>query len=262
MPLTIATWNVNSIRARKDRVLGWLDKHKPDVLCLQEIKVEDAQFPVRELDELGYYSETYGQKAYNGVALLSRTKMTDLQRGFVDSSDDTQARFLAATVQGVRVMSLYVPNGERPGSVKFNYKLEWFGRLQAYLQSALRPEHHAVLCGDFNVAPADLDVWDPVQWRNQILCTPIERQALERIMAIGLVDVARKLHPDAKLYTFWDYGVWAFAKDRGLRIDHILATTGLAEKVTSVTVDKEARREVKGGDKPSDHAPLVAVFDV
>jgi exodeoxyribonuclease-3 len=257
--LTIATWNVNSIRARHDRVLAWVRAKQPDVLCLQELKADEKQFPGAAFQELGYQVALFGQKAYNGVAIASRTALTDVTRGFGDGGDDEQARFIAGTTAGVRVMCLYVPNGMAVGSDKFVYKLDWLGRLRAYLAHACRGD--TVVCGDFNVAPTDRDVYDPVAFASSVLCTPVERGALEKIREVGLVDVARKLDPEGRIFTWWDYAPWAFVKDKGLRIDLVLASEGLAARARRVTVDRDARKDDKAlKEKPSDHAPVLAEF--
>ncbi len=255
--MKIATWNVNSIRAREERVLAWTAEKRPDVLCLQELKLEDAKFPTVEFNGLGYQAATFGQKTYNGVAILARTELADVERGFADGGDESQSRFIAATVNGVRVMSVYVPNGQSVGSEKYNYKLAWMERLRAYLAERVKPDALAALCGDFNVAPADLDVHDPTAWEGQIHCSKAERNALARITEIGLVDLIRKMHPDLPAFTWWDYRMLAFPKNAGLRIDHMLVTPALAARAVSSTVDREARK----GKQPSDHAPVIAEFD-
>lgn len=253
----VATWNVNSIRAREERVLGWLEATKPDVLCLQELKVPDDKFPREAVEALGYQVETHGQRTYNGVAILARAPLADVVRGFGDDDADDHARFIAATTLGVRVMCAYVPNGHTPDSPKFQYKLRWFERLGAHLARTLDPASPALLCGDFNVAPTDLDVHDPVAWQGQVLCTPEERAALARVLEGRLIDVVRRLHPDERIYSWWDYRQLAFPKNRGLRIDHIVATPPLVARLTGAGIDREARK----GKQPSDHAPVWARFD-
>jgi exodeoxyribonuclease-3 len=252
----IATWNVNSIRARLERVTGWVAQHRPDVLCLQETKVEDAAFPGDDFRALGYEVATHGQRTYNGVAILSRTPLTDVTRGFDDDGDEAQARLLAATTGGVRVMSVYVPNGESVDSDKFRYKLDWLGRLHTYLIRHVAATRPAMLCGDFNIAPAPLDVHDPAAWEGHVLFTTDERAALQRLLAAGLVDLVRQMHPTEPLYTWWDYRMLGFPKNRGLRIDHLLATPALAERATAAGVDRESRK----GKQPSDHAAVWAEF--
>lgn len=254
--MKLATWNVNSIRARHDRVLAWTAAHRPDVLCLQETKVEDADFPAAELAALGYEAALHGQRTYNGVAILSRTPLADVERGFGDGGDDAQCRFIAATTAGIRVMSAYVPNGETTASPKFQYKLEWMRRLATWLAERLDPTVPTALCGDFNVAPAPLDVHDPALWEASVLFTPAAREALDVVRATGLVDLLRRLHPDQPLYTWWDYRQLSFPKGRGLRIDHVFVTPALAERAIDAGVDREARK----GTQPSDHAPVWAEF--
>jgi exodeoxyribonuclease III len=255
--MKIATWNVNSIRVRQERVLAWAADKRPDVLCLQELKAEDAKFPTLEFEGLGYHVATFGQKTYNGVAILSRAPLTDIERGFADGGDESQSRFIAGTLNGIRIMSVYVPNGQSVGSEKYNYKLAWMERLRAYLGARIQPDAPAALCGDFNVAPADLDVHDPAAWEGQIHCSKAERSAFFRLEELGLVDLVRKLHPEQPLFTWWDYRMLAFPKNAGLRIDHILVTPALLERATGTNVDREARK----GKQPSDHAPVTAEFD-
>jgi exodeoxyribonuclease-3 len=252
----LATWNVNSIRARLERVVAWLEAVRPDVLCMQETKVADDAFPADELAKLGYQLAFHGQRTYNGVAILSRTPLTDVVRGFGDGDDDAQARLIAATIAGVRVMSVYVPNGESVGSEKFTYKLGWMERLRRYVAAQVTPGAPAILCGDFNVAPAPLDVHDPLAWDGHVLFSAEERAALARIVETGLVDLVRAMHPTEPMYTWWDYRMLAFPKGRGLRIDHLLVTPALAARASAVAVDRESRK----GKQPSDHAAVWAEF--
>jgi exodeoxyribonuclease-3 len=254
--MKIATWNVNSIRARMERVRAWLAAQAPDVLCLQETKVEDKAFPAEDLRSLGYHVAAYGQKTYNGVAVLARQPLADVVRGFGDGVEDAQARFLLVRVGAVRVGSLYVPNGQAVGTEKFTYKLDWLRRWRAWLATHAEASQPLVLCGDLNVAPEDRDVHDPDAWRNQVLCHPDERAALAEVRRWGLVDVFRQLHPEPGLYSWWDYRQLSFPKNRGLRIDHILCTQGMAARCRSVVIDREARK----GETPSDHAPVIAEF--
>ncbi len=259
--MKLATWNVNSIRARHERVLAWVEANRPDVLCLQELKAEDEKFPAADYRALGYEIATFGEKTYNGVAILARGPLGEVERGFADGAGDPQARFLAATAAtaataagGVRVMCAYAPNGEAVGSEKFAYKLAWFERLRAYLAARVRPGSAAVLCGDLNVAPEPIDVHDPALWEGRVLYSAEERAALARAVgAAGLVDVIRRLHPEDRIYTWWDYRQLAFPRNLGLRIDHVLATPALAARATAARVDREARK----GKLPSDHAPVV-----
>jgi exodeoxyribonuclease-3 len=251
--MKIVTWNVNSIRTRLERLLRWLDRHRPDVMCLQELKVTEERFPYEPLRAAGYSAAVNGQKTYNGVAILSRTAPEGVERVFDDGGDETQARFIAARVNGLRIASLYVPNGGTVGSEKWRYKLEWLGRLRAYLERSADPSERLVLCGDFNVAPDDKDVAHPESWANSVLCHDDVRRALAGIVDWGLVDLVRKKHPDGGVYSWWDYRMLAFPKNDGLRIDHILATASVAERLESAEVDRQERK----GKQPSDHAPVV-----
>jgi exodeoxyribonuclease-3 len=254
--MKIATWNVNSIRARLERVLAWVDAARPDVLCLQETKVEDAAFPVEPFAARGYHVALAGQRTYNGVAILSRPEPADVARGLDDGEDDPQARLIAATVDGVRVLCAYAPNGEAPDSEKFPYKLRWLGRLRRYLDGRADPGRPLALCGDFNVAPEARDVCDPEAWSASTLYHPQARGALAEVAAFGLVDVFRQHHAEPGFYSWWDYRMLAFPKNQGLRIDHVLATRPLAERSASAAIDREERK----GKQPSDHAPVVVEF--
>jgi exodeoxyribonuclease-3 len=251
--MKIATWNVNSIRARQERIHGWVSRNLPDVLCMQEIKVEDAGFPADEYRALGYEVATHGQKTYNGVAILSRLPMKDVTRGFGDGGDDAQSRFIGATVDGIRVMSVYVPNGQAPGTDKYAFKLAWFDRLRAWLAKHAPPSSKAVMCGDFNVAPTDLDVHFPEKWEGKIHASEPERAAFAKVVDAGYVDVLRKLEPDKEILTWWDYRMLAFPKNNGLRIDFILATPPVAARAIAVQVHRDERK----GQQPSDHVPVV-----
>jgi exodeoxyribonuclease III len=254
--MKIATWNVNSIRKRLDRVIPWLAEHQPDVLCVQETKVEDDAFPHAEIAAAGYHALCHGQKTYNGVALLSREPGQAAVHGFADGGDDTQARFLVASVGALRVGSVYVPNGQTVASDKFAYKLAWLARWRRWLSARADPAVPMALCGDINIAPDGRDVYDPEGWKDQVLCHPDERAALDEICRWGLVDVFRQHHNEGGLYSWWDYRQLSFPKNFGLRIDLILCTASLAARCTSVTIDRNARK----GQNPSDHAPVIAEF--
>lgn len=256
--MKLATWNVNSIRARHDRVLAFLAREQPDVLCLQETKVTDKDFPFEALQEHGYAAVTHGQRTYNGVAILSRTLAADVTHGFDDGAEeDAQTRLVAATVDGVRVVSAYFPNGASVGSDKWQYKLAWMERLRAYLDR-LDPQQPVVLCGDFNVAPEDgRDVAFPEAWQNTVLTHARVREALESIRAWGFLDAIRLHHHGAGPFTWWDYRSLGFVRNDGLRIDHIYVTEPLARRCTDAYVDRDERK----GEKPSDHAPVLAVFE-
>jgi exodeoxyribonuclease-3 len=254
--MKIASWNVNSIRKRLDRVIPWLAEHQPDVLCVQETKVEDDAFPHAEIAAAGYHALCHGQKTYNGVALLSREPGQAAMRGFADGGDDTQARFLVASVGPLRVGSVYVPNGQTVASDKFAYKLAWLARWRRWLSAHADPAAPLALCGDINIAPDDRDVYDPEGWKDQVLCHPDERAALAELCRWGLVDVFRQHKSEGGLYSWWDYRQLSFPKNLGLRIDLILCTASLAARCTSVTIDRNARK----GQNPSDHAPVIAEF--
>jgi exodeoxyribonuclease III len=251
----IATWNVNSIRARHDRVLAWLAADRPDVLCMQETKVEDAAFPREGIEAAGYRLAILGQKTYNGIAIAARAELADVALGMGDGVDDPEARLVAATVDGVRVVSVYVPNGGG-GPDKLAYKLEWLARLRRWLDRHADPAAPLALCGDFNVAPEDRDIHDPEAWAGQVLCSADERAALAEVRAWGLDDVYRRHHPEGGRYSWWDYRGMSFFKDRGLRIDHVWATAPLAARSTACEIDRDARK----GQNASDHAPVIATF--
>lgn len=255
--MRIATWNVNSLRVRLSQVLDWIAKHRPDALCIQETKVTDGEFPEAAFRDTGYRAVFAGQKTYNGVAIISRapaeTVIPDLP-----GVDSAHKRFLAATLGGVRVVNVYVPNGEQVGSEKFDYKLSWLGALQRYIESELASYSKLVLLGDFNVAPENRDVHDPVRWEGQVLFSERERAALARVIDAGVTDVFRQFDQPEKSFTWWDYRQGAYRRNHGLRIDHILASKELAQKCRGCSIDKEPR----GWERPSDHTPVIADFGV
>ena len=254
--MKLATWNVNSIRARNDRLFAWLAREQPDVLCLQETKVEDDGFPVAAFHAAGYQVAIFGQRSYNGVAIAARGPIADVSRGFGDGGDDDDARLIAATVDGVRVIGIYVPNGQDLTSDKYPYKLAWFQRLRAYLDRHHQPGDQVVVCGDMNVTPDDRDVWSPEKWKGQIHCSEPERAALAGVLGFGLTDLFRHQNPDAKLYSWWDYRGVSFFKDQGLRIDLILASAPVVARCTACVIDRAARK----GQDASDHAPVIATL--
>ncbi len=254
--MKLVTWNLNSIRARTERLLAWIDRERPDVLCLQETKVEDASFPTAALRKAGYEIATFGQRSYNGVAILSTAPLSDVSREFGDGEDDGDARVIAATTHGIRVVCVYVPNGQDLTSDRYPYKLAWLRRLRAYLERTARPDQPLVLCGDMNVAPDDRDVWSPEKWKDSVHCSQPERAVLAEVTGFGLTDLFRARNPDAKLYSWWDYRGVAFFKDQGLRIDVIFGTQPIADRCTSCTIDRTARK----GQDASDHAPVIAVL--
>ena len=253
--MKIATWNVNSIRVRLPRVVAWLAQHQPDVVCLQETKAVDEQFPFAELQAVGYHAATWGQKTYNGVALLSKVPGTALTRGFTDAEPapgGEQARCIAATFGDLRVISVYVPNGSEIGSEKYLYKLQGLAHLSSWLQAQQAAWPQLVLCGDMNVAPSDADVHDPLAWADSILCSPPERAAFSTVTT-GMIDLVRQHNPQPGLFTWWDYRGLSFFKNLGLRIDHIYGTSTVAQRCTASSVDRAQRK----GEQPSDHAPVL-----
>lgn len=256
--MKILSWNINSLRKRQDRLLSWLEATQPDVVCLQETKCTDEQFPELALRAAGYHSAFHGQKSYNGVAILSRTPLQDVRASLCDEEDDPHARVIAASVGAVRIYSVYAPNGRAVGSPAYEYKLKWYARLEKCLREKEGLERPLAVCGDFNVAPKDEDVFDPELWRGAIMCSEGERAAFERLCAAGLTDTLRLHHSETGLFSWWDYRMLAFPKNRGLRIDEILASESLAASCTVAGIEREMRK----GKEPSDHAPVWAEFDL
>jgi exodeoxyribonuclease-3 len=256
--MKIATWNVNSIRQREKHVASWLERCQPDVLLLQEIKCEAPAFPSLTFHGLGYQSEAVGQKSYNGVAILSKYPPEDVQKNFADDDDEAQKRLIAATVNGVRVVDTYIPNGSELWSDKFKFKLDWLQRLRKFFDETCETSGYVLLCGDFNVAPDPLDVWNPALWEGKIHFSKPERAAIHHVKQWGFVDVFRKMNGDVKEFSWWDYREGAFQRNRGLRIDHIWTSPALAEKCTGCWIDKSPRVL----ERPSDHTPVVAEFDL
>ena len=252
--MKLASWNVNSLNIRLARLLDWLAANTPDVVCLQETKLEDAKFPVEPLDAAGYASYYAGQKTYNGVAILARhgLEVGDVVAG-IDDFVDAQKRLIATTIAGVRVICAYVPNGQVVDSEKYRYKLAWCEAVGAHLKNAVARHPALVIAGDFNVAPDDRDVHDPALWAGQIHCSEPERAAFRSILAAGLADTFRLFEQPPKTFSWWDYRQLAFPKNHGLRIDHILLSTLLVERCSSCRIDRNARK----GEKPSDHAPVI-----
>jgi exodeoxyribonuclease III len=251
--LRVATWNVNSLNVRLPRLLDWLAANAPDIVGLQETKLEDGKFPVMELAAAGYALQFCGQRTYNGVALLSRTTGTEVVAALPDH-DDVQKRVLAATIDGVRVVCLYVPNGQAVGSEKYRYKLDWLAAATRFLRREFEQHPQLAVIGDFNVAPEDRDVHDPDLWRDQIMCSEPERAMFNGWLELGLVDAFRLFDQPPKTFSWWDYRQLAFPKNHGLRIDHVLLSPALAKVCTGCRIDRQARK----GEKPSDHAPVIA----
>lgn len=257
--MLVATWNVNSLNARMERVSEWLSEVQPDVLCMQETKMTDEQFPSLDFLQLGYESVHFGQGRWNGVAILSKVGLTEPLFGFADGREpDVDARIVWATCGGVRICSVYVPNGRELTNDHYTYKLDWFGRLRAHLDANHSPEEKLVILGDFNVAPTDIDVWSPAAFEGGTHVSQPERDALQRLKDWGLVDTLRERYPQDQIYSFWDYRNGDFHKRRGVRIDFLLSTSALAEHCSADLIDRNARK----GTKPSDHAPVMGVFDL
>jgi exodeoxyribonuclease-3 len=252
----IVSWNINSLRKRQERLLDWLAASQPDVVSLQETKCTDEQFPAAALRDAGYHSAFHGQKSYNGVAILSKLEPHDVRAALCDEEEDPQARVIAATIGTVRVFSVYAPNGQAVGSPAYEYKLKWYDRLRQCLTTHETMTGDVVLCGDFNVAPHDEDVHDPALWRGAIMCSEEERAVFAQLCTVGLVDTLRLHNPETGLFTWWDYRMLSFPKNRGLRIDAVLASKALASRCIDSGIDREMRK----GKEPSDHAPIWAEF--
>lgn len=257
-PMKIATWNVNSIKARLDNAIMWLKDEQPDIACLQELKCEDAAFPTAAFEELGYNVVTHGQKTYNGVAIISRLKPEDVRRGLPGMEDDPQARFIEAVFSVnsriIRVASIYLPNGNPLGTDKFTYKLRWMECLQAHAKALLALEEPLVLAGDYNVIPRSLDAKNPEAWMGDALFQPESRAMFRSLMNLGFTDAIRQINGDKPdLYTFWDYQAGAWQRNNGIRIDHLL----LSPQAADLLKDARIAREVRDQEKPSDHVPVI-----
>jgi exodeoxyribonuclease III len=251
--MRLATWNVNSLTVRLPRLLAWLAANQPDVVGLQETKLDDPRFPSMEIAAAGYQASFYGQKTYNGVAILSRAHAADVTPGMPQFGDDHK-RVLAATVGGIRFVCFYVPNGQSVASEKYQYKLRWLAAATAYLRAELAQYPRLAVVGDINIAPEDRDVHDPELWRGQVLVTDAERAAFHDWLGVGLKDAFRLFEQPEKTFSWWDYRQLAFPKNHGLRIDHILLSHELASLCSGCRIDRQERK----GDKPSDHAPVIA----
>ena len=255
--MLIATWNVNSLRVRLPHLKDWLASNPVDVIVLQETKLPDADFPAADLQALGWNSACSGQRTYNGVAILSRNPATDVVAG-IPGFDDEQRRVLAVSLGSLRVIDVYVPNGQTVGSDKFAYKLRWLDALREYVAAELRRHPHLVVLGDFNIAPDDRDVHDPSAWEGSVHVSPPERAALQALLGAGLTDCFRLFEQPEKSFSWWDYRMMAFRRNAGLRIDLILASSALAQKCGACHIDKAPRKL----ERPSDHTPVVASFDI
>ena len=254
--MKIVSWNINSLRKRQDRLFAWLEATQPDIVCLQETKCPDDQFPALALQVAGYRVAYHGEKSYNGVAILAKTEMHNIRASLCDEVVDHQARVIAGTVGHLRVFSIYAPNGQAVGSPAYQYKLDWYRRLR---ECIVKEEFSdLVVCGDFNVAPEDIDVYDAELWRGAIMASEAERVAFRDLCSLGLRDTLRIHHKEGGLFSWWDYQMRAFEKNRGLRIDAVLANKGLAKRCIASGID----REMRAGKDPSDHAPVWAEFSV
>ena len=254
--MKLATWNVNSLSVRLPQVLDWLAAHPVDVLALQELKLTDDKFPAGAFAEAGYQAQWFGQKTYNGVALVSKAEGTQVVKNIPGFEDD-MSRVIAASYDGLRVIGAYFPNGQEPGSEKFAYKMRWLDALHQWVRAELQAHPQLVLLGDYNITFDDLDVWDPVALKETIHCTSAEREKLQALIALGLTDSMRLFDQPEKNYSWWDYRDFAFRRNRGLRIDHILVSEALKARATACAVDKAPRKN----ERPSDHAPVVLTLD-
>lgn len=255
--MKIATWNVNSIIARLPHLTRWLAANEPDVLCVQETKCTDDKFPFEEFQRIGYCASVFGQQSYNGVAILTRQECAEVQRGYYEDEEGAHARLLGATADGIRVVNVYIPNGQAVGSEKFVFKLDWMRRLRKFFDNHYELNSPVVLCGDFNVAPEDRDVHNPKLWQERIMCSQAERTALDDIKRWGFTDSFRLHHQEGGQFSWWDYRAGAFRRNLGLRIDHIWATQPLVSRSKNTWIDIEPRT----WERPSDHAPVVAEFE-
>ena len=253
--MKLATWNVNSLNVRLPHLLKWLGDNPVDVLCIQETKLTDEKFPIREIEEAGYQAVFSGQKTYNGVAILSKLPMTDIVKNNPKYPDEQQ-RILAATIDGVRVVCAYVPNGQAPDSDKYTYKLGWLQSFRDWLAEELARNEHLAVLGDYNIAPEDRDVHDPAAWEGMVHVSPKERAALQALLGLGLTDSFRLFEQPEKSYSWWDYRMLGFQKNKGLRIDHILLSAPLVKRCTACVVDRGPRK----WSQPSDHAPVIATL--
>ncbi len=256
--MKIATWNVNSINVRLEHLIDWLKSTETDVVCIQETKSVDENYPAEQLREAGYESVYTGEKSYNGVAIVSKHEISNPQLNFPDDSEDAPKRFLACDIKGIHIVNTYIPNGTELWSDKFHFKLDWLQRLRRYFDEHCDTESDVLLCGDFNVAPEELDVWDVAKWEGKLHFSKPERAAMHHVKQWGYTDLFRTLNPDAREWSWWDFRTRAFEKNQGLRIDHIWTSPPLTDKCTACWIDRDPR----GWERPSDHTPVVAEFDL
>ena len=250
--MKIATWNVNSLNVRLPHVLEWLKANPVDALCLQELKLEDAKFPLEAIEDIGYHAVFNGQKTYNGVAILTRTRAEDVTKD-MPGYDDPQKRVIAATINGIRIVNVYIVNGQAVDTEKYEYKMQWLKALRDYMREAIAEYGDVALLGDYNIAPDDRDVHDPAAWAGQVLCSDAEREHFRGLIGLGLTDSFRLFDQPEKSFTWWDYRMNGFKRNLGMRIDHILVTKNLAERVESAVIDLEPRKL----ERPSDHTPVI-----
>jgi len=253
--MRIVTWNLNSLNVRLPHLLAYLEEHQPDIVALQETKVPDEKFPQAEIEAVGYHVTYSGQKTYNGVAILSRAEATDIITD-IPNLDDPQRRVLAASIDNLRVINLYIPNGQEVGSEKYEYKFRWLHALHSYLEAELAKHDRLIVLGDYNIAPADIDIYNPKRWQGKIMCSDREREMFNSILKLGLTDSVRQLYPDEPMHSWWDYRMNAFKRDWGIRIDHILTTNAITPITAGVT------KEERGRERPSDHAPVWLEFEL
>lgn len=254
--MKVVTWNVNSVQSRLSRILDFLQREEPEVLCLQEIKCLEEKFPFFEIEKLGYHCAVLGQKTYNGVAFISRSELSGIEKGMNIPEFDKEARLISARLGQLRLVNVYVPNGQTLDSEKYQFKIEWLKSFNTYLERLFKNDKNVILCGDFNIAPDDLDVCDPKAWNNSVLTSDTERKSLQKIMDLGFLDLFREKHKTLQLFSWWDYRQNAFSRNHGLRIDLILGTSSLCSELEDIYIDSNERR----GSQPSDHAPVVAIF--
>jgi len=254
--MKIATWNVNSIAIRLEQVLDWLETTGTDVLCLQETKTVDGKFPVEAIENAGYKVAFIGQKSYNGVAIISKHGISDVQKNFPDDDADAPKRLIAATIENIRIVNTYIPNGTELWTDKFTFKLDWLQRLRKFFDESCDKNSDVLLCGDFNVAPDERDVWNVGVWQGKLHFSKPERAALHHVKQWGFTDVFRQMNGDEKKFSWWNYREGAFLKNQGLRIDHIWTSKSLAEKCVGCWIDRKPR----GAERPSDHTPVIAEF--
>jgi len=247
--MKIVTWNVNSLNVRLPHLLSYLNKHQPDIVALQETKLPDEKFPEAEISAAGYHVAFSGQKTYNGVAIISKAPATAIETE-IPNLDDPQRRLLAATIDGIRIINIYIPNGQEVGSEKFDYKFRWLQAFRSFLSAQLTAYKKLIVLGDFNIAPADIDVHNPKRWQGKIMCSDGEREMFQSFLALGLTDSIRTLYPDEPMHSWWDYRMNAFRHGWGIRIDHLLTTATLTPKSGGVHADEREKK------RPSDHAPV------